>query len=60
MAARVGEAKRLLEAGTAPAEAALEAGFSDQSHLTNQFKRLIGLTPGQYAAIFRERGVGRE
>lgn len=60
MAARVGEAKRLLEAGTAPAEAALEAGFSDQSHLTNQFKRLIGLTPGQYAAIFRERGGGRE
>jgi len=32
------------------AELAVRAGFSDQSHLTRIFKRLTGLTPGQYRA----------
>ncbi len=49
---RVGAAKKLLEQGASPVDAALETGFADQSHFTNQFKKLIGLTPGQYAAIF--------
>lgn len=30
------------------ADLALQAGFSDQSHLTRVFKRLTGLTPKQY------------
>lgn len=59
-AARINAAKRLLEQGAAPLDAALSSGFSDQSHFTNQFKRLIGLTPGQYAAIFREGGGRHE
>lgn len=49
---RVGEAKRLLEQGVPPIEAALQTGFSDQSHFTNYFSRFIGLTPGAYREIF--------
>ena len=49
---RVGEAKKRLEAGATPLEAALSCGFADQSHFSNHFKRLIGLTPRQYANIF--------
>lgn len=49
---RIGEAKKLLEQGAAPAEAALQTGFSDQSHFTNYFNRFIGLTPGVYWKIF--------
>jgi AraC-like DNA-binding protein len=30
--------------------AASEAGFFDQSHLSRHFKRLCGMTPGQYIA----------
>lgn len=58
-AARVSAAKALLEKGASPLDAALETGFADQSHFTNQFKRLIGLTPGQYAVLFREGGERR-
>lgn len=49
---RVGEAKKLLEQGVPPVEAALRTGFSDQSHFTNYFSRFIGLTPGAYQEIF--------
>ena len=49
---RLDRAKRLLERGTPPADAAAMSGFSDQSHFTNYFKEFIGLTPGQYQKIF--------
>ena len=49
---RIGEAKKLLEQGVPPVEAALQTGFSDQSHFTNYFNRFIGLTPGVYREIF--------
>lgn len=45
---RVDEAKRLLAQGATLADAALQAGFSDQSHLTRCFKRYIGTTPGRF------------
>ena len=51
---RIQEAKRMLERGTSPIEAAGLAGFSDQSHFTNAFKGFIGLTPKQYQNIFTE------
>ncbi|MCD2493104.1 AraC family transcriptional regulator [Lacrimispora sp. NSJ-141] len=51
---RVNKAKELLEHGGEPLDAAMAAGFSDQSHFTNYFKEFIGLTPGQYRDIFRE------
>jgi AraC-like DNA-binding protein len=33
------------------AVAAVDAGFADQSHLTRQFKRSYGLTPGQWRTV---------
>lgn len=49
---RISEAKKLLEQGIPPMEAALQTGFSDQSHFTNYFSRFIGLAPGVYREIF--------
>ena len=45
-------AKGLLEQGVRPVDVALRTGFSDQSHFTNFFKNLIGLTPRQYQSCF--------
>ncbi len=45
---RVRDARRHLLEGKPIAQAALEAGFSDQSHLTRCFKRLYGVAPGAY------------
>ena len=49
---RIGKARKLLEQGVPPVEAALQTGFSDQSHFTNYFSRFIGLPPGIYRSIF--------
>ncbi len=60
---RIDRAKALLKQGIPAAKVALEAGFSDQSHFTNAFKRFIGLTPGQYRRVFAEaekEGKGEE
>lgn len=46
---RIRQAQRLIEAGKPMADIAAEVGFSSQSHLINRFKRIIGVTPGQYA-----------
>jgi hypothetical protein len=46
---RVNRAKQLLANGEPIALVAYETGFADQSHLTRHFKRLFGLTPGQYS-----------
>ena len=45
---RVQRARSLLAAGTAPSIVAAMTGFADQSHLTAQFKRYVGITPGRY------------
>lgn len=47
---RVRLARRYLRQGHAVAEAALLAGFADQSHLTRAFVRQFGITPGRYRA----------
>lgn len=52
---RLRRAKALLRAGASPTEAALEAGFCDQSHLNRHFARLVGLTPAQYAKAHKAR-----
>lgn len=54
---RVNQAKKLLEQGVKPIEVTTLTGFSDQSHLTKFFKRLVGLTPKQYMRIFEREGV---
>ena len=51
-AVRIGNAKTLLEKGVPPMEVAFTTGFCDQSHFTNFFKKLIGLTPRQYMRVF--------
>ena len=45
---RIGYAKSLLRDGVPLAQAALEAGFFDQSHLSRHFKNICGTTPGRY------------
>lgn len=52
---RIGKARKLLEQGASPAQAALETGFSDQSLFTNYFTRFIGLAPGIYRDIFNPK-----
>ncbi|MFI9052780.1 AraC family transcriptional regulator [Streptomyces sp. NPDC053427] len=52
--ARVRRARSLLEAGSAPAEAALAVGFTDQPHLNRHFTRIVGVPPGAYR---RERAA---
>lgn len=57
---RIGKAKKLLEQGVPPIEAAMQTGFSDQSHFTNYFNRFIGLAPGLYRDIFLEKESTKE
>ena len=48
---RFERAKALLDrADLSLAEVALESGFYDQSHLSNEFRRITGATPAAYAA----------
>jgi AraC-like DNA-binding protein len=47
---RVARARLLLDRGHRPAQAAALAGFADQAHLTRWFRRVVGVTPGAYAA----------
>jgi AraC family transcriptional regulator len=50
IARRVERAKQLLQGGSdlSLAEVAADAGFSDQSQFSHHFKRLVGVTPGQF------------
>jgi AraC-like DNA-binding protein len=43
--------RRFLRSGSSCADAALQAGFSDQSHMTRMFKRAYGLTPAGWTAL---------
>jgi AraC-like DNA-binding protein len=51
---RVSLARRLLLAGEPVEQVAGTAGFYDQPHLTRSFRRIVGMTPGQFA-----RSAGR-
>ncbi len=51
---RINKAKELLEKGVLPIDAALQTGFSDQSHFSNFFRMFIGLSPAEYRNIFKE------
>ena len=48
---RVVQAKERLSAGMSIVDVAQQTGFVDQSHLTRQFKRVVGITPGQYRRV---------
>ena len=46
---RARRATQMLRAGLSPTEAAIEAGYFDQAHLTRSLRQLIGLTPARIA-----------
>jgi len=45
---RIRHAKEMLMQGFSLAEVANQAGFTDQSHFSNVFKKMVGVTPGEY------------
>lgn len=47
---RVNRARDFIRQGMKLADVALLCGFSDQSHLNRQFKKTVGVTPGQFIA----------
>ena len=49
---RLALARAAIEGGVPLARAAADAGFADQSHMTRQFVRAYGLTPGRWARAF--------
>ncbi len=49
MERRVARAREMLEAGTSPlADIAYAVGFSSQAHMTDVFRKRLGITPGAY------------
>jgi AraC-like DNA-binding protein len=50
---RLRAARRELARGTPPGQAAADAGFADQAHLTRWFRRCYGITPAAYARAAR-------
>jgi AraC-like DNA-binding protein len=46
---RLQQARKLLAQGLGQAETAAAVGFYDQSALSRHFKKIYGVTPGQYA-----------
>jgi AraC-like DNA-binding protein len=50
---RINRAREFLRAGASIAEVAFLTGFSDQSHFTRHFKKMTGVTPGQYQQTAR-------
>ena len=50
---RLGRATELLAGSGRLADIAADCGFADQSHLTREFKRAKGVTPGRYRKILQ-------
>lgn len=50
MSRRIDSARRMLNQGQPLTTVAAAAGYNDQSHLTRDFKRTFGVTPGAYQA----------
>ncbi|MEV4128024.1 AraC family transcriptional regulator [Nocardia sp. NPDC049707] len=53
---RLRTARRLFAAGRSISEAAIEAGFADQAHLTRWFQRCYGITPRVYSEAVQSTG----
>lgn len=54
---RITHAKKALRQGHSLADTAAMCGFSDQSHMTKQFRRWMGVTPGDVAGYSPGRTV---
>ena len=50
---RIRQAKSRLLQGASLSETAVETGFGDQSHFSNVFKKMVGITPGEYVKSAR-------
>ncbi|MFJ5369721.1 helix-turn-helix transcriptional regulator, partial [Bosea sp. CER48] len=48
---RLDRARRMLAQSASLVDVAFACGFSDQSHLTRQFRRAYGVTPGRWRAL---------
>ncbi len=59
VARRVDSARRLILQGSGLADAAVDAGFHDQPHLTRHFKAVLGMTPGAYRRAVDRPRAGR-
>jgi AraC-like DNA-binding protein len=59
---RIQEAAARLEAGTVTtwSDLALSLGYADQSHFINDFRRLVGRSPGSYAQSLEHPSAVRE
>jgi AraC-like DNA-binding protein len=56
---RIAKVRQSLRAGYPADDAAIEAGFCDQSHMIRHFKAAVGVTPATYAAMVKLRpGTG--
>jgi AraC-like DNA-binding protein len=53
---RIDLARRLILLGRPLSEVAAESGFFDQSHMNRHFTRVLGATPGAYAAAAHRHG----
>ena len=51
LSVRLALAQKALREGQQPVHVATRYGFVDQSHFTRHFKRLLGVTPAQYARV---------
>lgn len=50
---RLSTAKSLMSQGHSLAHSSVSAGFNDQSHMSNHFKKAFGLTPNQWLTKFK-------
>ncbi|MCS4505880.1 AraC family transcriptional regulator [Arhodomonas aquaeolei] len=48
---RLERVKQRLRSGAALSDAAIEAGFADQSHMTRQFSEAYGISPGRWRRL---------
>ena len=46
---RASQARSLLQQGLSLADVSVTTGYADQSHMTREFTRLVGATPGQFS-----------
>ncbi len=54
MSVRLNAARHRLQRGEPAGSVALACGFADQAHLTHEFRRRFGPTPGAYRGVFRQ------
>ena len=47
----VATAQQAISSGASLADAATMAGFSDQSHMSREFRRTFGMTPGEFQKV---------